>query len=295
MISGDTVSHFSFPSCISAANGVMMTMVVTVGISGLVEAVMGTIFRTCQPLYRIIPLPCYSHPYFPQNTLHLRSRRENIRSSAVYGVSRTPGPTSRRTSPRRVPQGLPRTPKTLPRTAPRRSPRLNISRTRHNTGRNISTASPGLSAAFRSPYRSSLRLATNTTATPTRWSKVSFLIWGAVLLLPVTRGGMRTWNHGMHIWIVWLGTSIVVAPFLLVGGSYEVLTSEVYIYNIIFYFGSFSDVGHGREIFNCAPGTSFAFSSPFIPDPHLSHTLTSPSSHLVSSSVIPSSELHLSF
>ncbi|KAG0722482.1 hypothetical protein GWK47_044387 [Chionoecetes opilio] len=60
-------------------------------------------------------------------TLHLCSRRENIRSSAVYGASRTPGP-SRRTSPSR-PQGLPRTPKTLPRIAPRRSPRLNASST----------------------------------------------------------------------------------------------------------------------------------------------------------------------
>lgn len=110
------------------------------------------------------------------STLHLRSRRENIRSSAVYGVSRTPGPISKRTSPRRAPQGLPRTPKTLPRIAPRRSPRLNGSRTRRNTGRNVSTASPGLSAAFKSPHRSSQRLTTNTTATPTRWSKVSFLI-----------------------------------------------------------------------------------------------------------------------
>uniref|UniRef100_A0A0P4W8E0 Protein regulator of cytokinesis 1 n=1 Tax=Scylla olivacea TaxID=85551 RepID=A0A0P4W8E0_SCYOL len=112
------------------------------------------------------------------NTIHLRSKRENVRSSAVFGMSQTPGPTSKRTSPRRPPQGLPRTPKTLPRIATRRSPRLNTSRTRRNTGRNISTASPGLSAAFKSPYRSSHKLASNmtATATPTRWSKVSFLI-----------------------------------------------------------------------------------------------------------------------
>lgn len=111
-------------------------------------------------------------------TIHLRSKRENIRSSTVYGLSQTPGPTSKRTSPRRAPQGLPKTPKTLPRIATRRSPRLNASRTRRNTGRNISTASPGLSAAFKSPHRSSHRLASNltATATPTRWSKVSFLI-----------------------------------------------------------------------------------------------------------------------
>lgn len=120
------------------------------------------------------------------NTIHLRSRRENIRSSAIYGISRTPGPnTTKRVSPRRAPQGLPRTPRTLPRAAPRRSPRLNTSRTQTRAKRNITAASPGLSAAFRSPHRSRMQLTpgtnmtatnTTTTATPTRWSKVSFLI-----------------------------------------------------------------------------------------------------------------------
>ena len=165
--------HFSIHFLLSGShsvlviNGVVLFMVVVVVVVLMVMEIMS---RICLPLYITMLLPC-----IPQNTLHLRSGRENIRSSAIYGASQTPGATFRRTSPRR-PQGLPKTPKTLPRIATRRSPRLNTSRTRRNTGKNVSTFSPGLSAAFKSPHRSSQRLATNTTTTPSRWSKVSFLI-----------------------------------------------------------------------------------------------------------------------
>nr|XP_045596198.1 protein regulator of cytokinesis 1-like isoform X2 [Procambarus clarkii] len=100
-----------------------------------------------------------------------RSERENIRSSVVHGHKKTPL-VKRRVSPRYPPPGLPKTPMTLPRISTRRSPRVHGNRRspRNSTvTRTITT--PSSSRAPRSPYAGPSRL-----GTPSRWSKLSFLI-----------------------------------------------------------------------------------------------------------------------
>lgn len=103
-----------------------------------------------------------------------RSERENIRSSTVHGLKKTPLLVCQ-TTPRRPPPGLPKTPKTLPRVATRRSTRLNASRTNRRSPRNSTVSrmavSPAPSTTLRSPHGGVSRL-----TTPNRWSKLSFLI-----------------------------------------------------------------------------------------------------------------------
>ncbi|XP_042232733.1 protein regulator of cytokinesis 1-like isoform X2 [Homarus americanus] len=103
-----------------------------------------------------------------------RSERENIRSSTVHGVKKTPLLVCRQ-SPRYPPRGLPKTPKTLPRAATRRSPRLPATRSSRRSPRNSTVSRlvtpPASTTALRSPHVRSHRL-----GTPNRWSKLSFLM-----------------------------------------------------------------------------------------------------------------------